>query len=159
MKESPSSYRLKRNSNKSYPSSYFLKRKPCTFFCFYKYFLLVYPIKLLEFFWKLAQPIISFLINMKNLKSDFFMNIIHMQKWRVTSVYVAIPRLDQDKKPCSVTVYDGSIMYVVLVISVYTRPVNCFQDVAPIIVAELLHCIVFVFVDLLVVSAVKGTYM
>ena len=95
---------------------------------------------------------------MKNLKSDFFMNIIHMQKWRVTSAYVAIPRLDQDKKPCSVTVYDGSIMYVVLVISVYTRPVNCFQDVAPIIVAELLHCIVFVFVDLLVVSAIKCTH-
>ena len=53
---------------------------------------------------------------MKNLKSDFFMNIIHMQKWRVTSVYVAIPRLDQDKKPCSATtVNDGSIVYVVLV--------------------------------------------
>ena len=49
---------------------------------------------------------------MKNLKSDFFMNIIHMQKWRVTIVYVKIPRLDQDKKPCSVTtVYDGSIVY------------------------------------------------
>ena len=41
-----------------------------------------------------------------------------MQKWRVTSVYVAIPQLDKDKKPCSVTtVYDGSIMYAVLVIS------------------------------------------
>jgi hypothetical protein len=33
---------------------------------------------------------------MKNLKSDFFINIIHMQKWRVTSVYVAILRLDQE---------------------------------------------------------------
>ena len=55
---------------------------------------------------------------MKNLKSEFFMNIIHMQKWRVTIVYVAILRLDQDKKACSVTtVYDGSIVYVVLVIS------------------------------------------
>jgi hypothetical protein len=44
------------------------------------------------------------------------MNIIHMQKWRVASVYVAIPRLDQDKKPCSViAVNDGSIVYVVLV--------------------------------------------
>jgi hypothetical protein len=53
---------------------------------------------------------------MKNLKSDFFMNIIHMQKWRVTNVYVAIPQLDQDKKPCSVTtVYNGSVVYVVLV--------------------------------------------
>jgi hypothetical protein len=39
-----------------------------------------------------------------------------MQKWQVTSVYVAIPRLDQDKKPCSATtVNDGSIVYVVLV--------------------------------------------
>jgi len=45
---------------------------------------------------------------MKNHKSEFFMNIIHMKKCRVTSVYVAIPQLDQDNKPCSVTtVYDG----------------------------------------------------
>jgi hypothetical protein len=65
---------------------------------------------------------------MKNLKSEFFMNIIHMQKWRVTSVYVAIPRLDQDMKPCSVpTVYDGSIVYVVIsnqVMTVHTFVYN-----------------------------------
>ena len=100
------------------PKLLFSKEKAMHFFCFYKYFLLVYPIKLLEFFGKLSQSIISFLITMKNLKSEFFMNIIHMQKWRVTIVYVAILRLDQDKKACSVTtVYDGSIVYVVLVIS------------------------------------------
>jgi hypothetical protein len=34
-----------------------------------------------------GQWLVSFLINMNNLKSDFFMNIIHMQKWRVTSMW------------------------------------------------------------------------
>ena len=61
MKGSPSSYRLKRNSNKNYPSSNFLKRKPCTFL-----FLQIFPAGLSN------QITLIFLINMKNLKSDFF---------------------------------------------------------------------------------------
>jgi hypothetical protein len=70
MKGSPSSYRLKRNSNKSYPSSNFLKRKPCTFFIFTNISSWFIQSNYFNFYW----------LTWKILKVIFFMNIIHMQK-------------------------------------------------------------------------------
>ena len=82
----------------------FSKEKAMHFFCFYKYFLLLYPIKLLEFFWKLVQPIISFLINMKNLKSDFFF------KW-IIDLCIYLFSSIEDLQPQETEPTDDSVTY------------------------------------------------